>query len=171
MKRRPTALGRAAAFDPVSGRYPNQRPLNDPWLTAMMGTGAEFWRKRGVDVPAGVPLYAADDLKVQDSEPYSPGARGFDKREPGGGRVVLLGSSTKALLGQARSRRLPVRMRRQAFQSLAQLVTHELGHVGGLGHTPGVMDEKVALGGGTPWDMRLLSHKLIPRGRRRGRRA
>lgn len=170
MRRRGAALARTAAFDATTGRYPNQQALADPWVAAMRNTGAEFWRKRGVDVPAGVPMYTADDLRLQDSEANTPGARGFDKSSAGGGRVVMLGSSTNALLRQSRNRRLPVQMRRQAFQSLGQLVTHELGHVGGLEHTPGVMDLAGSLGDATPWDMRLLSHRLIPR-QRRGRRA
>lgn len=168
MKPRSKALAKAAAFDATTGLYPNQRALGDPWVSQMRDLGAAFWNKRGVNVPAGVPLYSASDLKAQDSDPYSVNGRGFAQHEPGGGRLVLLDRNTNTLLGRARNRKLSTRMRRQAFGSLGQLVTHELGHVGGLPHEEaGVMNETITPGDATPWDMRLLARRLIPRQRQR----
>jgi hypothetical protein len=146
-------------------RYQGQRPADDPILDALVAAGTKFWAKRGVYFPPGVAVDVADDLRDADTA-AAVGGRGY----VGGNRLVLDGYNTGVELRRARSKRQSVKYRRKAIQRLGEIVAHELGHVGGIAeHTPdGLMGPEV--GRNTPYEVRVASRKLVPKGKGKVRR-
>lgn len=142
---------RAAA----AASYPKQRPANDPWLTKLMQAGEQFWRGRGVNVPDGVRLTVADSVK--DTPGDDSLGRALD------GQLYMDGNYVGRQLALARSRSYSTRDRRSALNALARVMFHELGHVGGLGHTQsGLMDHDTTREE-TPFEAAHLARMLIPR--------
>jgi hypothetical protein len=159
VSRRPTLAAAMAAWNPNAPQgssFPNQRPANDPWLTAMVDEGIKFWAKRGVTVPADTAVDVADDLATGDN--LVAGARALRDQN----RIVLDGRNVGLELQRARSSRRSTADRRAALGRLGQIIYHELGHVGGIAnHTEtGLMS--LEHGAEVPWEAKLLAHKLIP---------
>lgn len=169
MRRRGVARLAYAREAAPGAQFPNQRQVQDPWVLGLRDAGVEFWRRRGVNVPASTVVDVADSLDVGDGAPA--GGRGFARSVDPGGRLVLDGRNTGTELAWARSRRLPTRDRRRALGRLAAIVFHELGHVGGIaGHSQGGLMSPQQRP--TPYDAQRLISQWIPRTavpRRRGR--
>lgn len=156
---------RAAAWDPSApqgSQFPGQRTVNDPYLNALRDAAVNFWAKRNVTVPANVAIDIASDLDAA-GDPLSPKARAYDPTpENPAGRVVLNNALIGSDLRYARSERRPWAQRRDLLGSLATVLFHEFGHVGGLEHPA---DGKGLMGGEEvlPWDARAVIRDLIPR--------
>lgn len=138
-------------------QYPGERQANDPWLDAMVQASVKHWRDRGVNVPEYAPVDVASDLG--DTDTGEAVARG------GYGRVIASDRYVGEMLSEARSRKLTTRERRLAFQLLGRVVAHEVGHLGGVGHTPdGLMSATAPV---VPYEIAHLSRRLIKRNPRR----
>lgn len=163
--------GVAANLDPSkppSAQYPGQRRANDPWLAALRDVGYEFWRKRGVAVPPTLEVDVADDLEIDDAAPAGVLARGWFPDADPSGRIALRGYDAGVDLRRARSGRRSVGERRAALEHLATLMFHEMGHAGGVQHTPtGLMDPTADA---VPWEAKQLIRRLIPKPKPKQRR-
>lgn len=135
----------------VVSLYPGQRPVNDPWVNALRDEGVKFWEHRGVKVNPDVQV--ADDLGTGD-----PGTV-INGRGSAAGGSILNSRNLGIELRRARSRRRGKSERRQALERVAWTLFHELGHSGGLHHTPdGIMGPE---SNDIPYEAKILIRKMI----------
>lgn len=111
-------------------------------LTAYLLIAVSFWGARGVEVPChpqithvSAATWAAWDANDRKADPTWPGAYMRATACKDGGKIYLS--------RQAR------RDRRRNPTQFCRAFIHEMGHVAGLGHAPGVMDARG--NGHLPW--------------------
>lgn len=182
-KRKPVA--RLADYNgnaPTSQAYPGQRPFNDPWMNALVNDGIQFWAKRNVTMPKSVAVNIADDLETISSQPHGVAGVGWSAQTTNDGlaRIAMRRDYINGLLETARDKTYDTKSRRTALKKLATVVYHELGHVGGVGHSAdgkGLMSAELDTVNPQdystiPYSSALLIRKLIPkRTVRRGKRS
>lgn len=157
---------------PDSQAFPGQQTFNDPWVSALINDGIDFWNKRNTPMPSSIIVDRADDLETVSSQPQGVAGRGWaaSTTKDGLSRLVLKSDYINGLLTTARNESYPVKYRRRALKRLAAVVYHELGHVGGAQHST---DGKGLMGAGLdlsnpedystiPFSAAVLIRKLIP---------
>lgn len=138
--------------------YANQRRASDPILNAIFAASEKFWQTRGVDT-TGASFDVADNIQEPGRTPLRVGGMGFNKQN--GNRILLDSYQTGVRLNRIRSKRYDTNARRQQIEILGALIAHELGHVGGLDHTPdGVMNAQLNPKD-TPYEIKQLAKHLI----------
>lgn len=144
---------------PRSAAYPNQRRVNDPILNAIFQASQKFWQARHVDT-TGTSFDIADGLGEADTRGVAGGV-GLSKKVYGDARVILDSRETGIRLNRIRSKRRSPSERRQQILILGQMIAHELGHVGGLGHTPTGLMSEYTDPKNVPYEIRQLARHLI----------
>lgn len=142
---------------PRSAAYPNQHRVNDPILNAIFAASQKFWQARHVDT-TGTSFDTADRLSETDTW---TGGVAFDKKTYGDSRIILDNRQTRMRLRSIRNKHNTPSARREQILVLGQMIAHELGHVGGLGHTPTGLMSAYTDPRNVPYEIRQLARHLI----------
>lgn len=160
-----------AMWDPNAApgqQFPNEQPINDPFVTALRDAAVKFWTDRNVTVPTTARIDTADNLAI-DGDPLDPWARTSGPAQGDTtGHIIFNGQQLSSILTDARNTKLSVRDRRQRLSWLAPILFHEYGHAAGLDHNSGGMMAPDVTS--VPWDAQRAINRLIPREPTRQRR-
>lgn len=143
----------------MNGRYPNTRAWNDAQAQDELALARGFWAARGVELPATIRLFVADDLDA-------PGERFVIAR--GGSEAIIFAAPYLARVRDYHERRDDQIM---DLEDEAIAMTHEVGHVAqrlkfSRDHLPYAMHTSGGImspygGSGTPRIIRIWARHVV----------